>query len=85
MWLRASRRSDLYVPNAIDAGETLDLLEAEKPTMTDGFVAGITLPSRQPRRDLSSMRRGNLYPIMAPAPACRTNRAGARVDRTRPR
>ncbi|HET6735138.1 ANL family adenylate-forming protein, partial [Mycobacterium sp.] len=45
------------------------LLEAEKPTMTNGFVAGIahlaTHPSL-PGRDLSSMRRGNLYPIMAP-------------------
>lgn len=59
----------LVCSNAIDADETLDLLEAEKPTMTNGFVAGISglagHPSL-PRRDLSSMRRGNLYPIMAP-------------------
>ena len=49
--------------------ETLDLLEAEKPTMTNGFVAGIAHLARHPSlpdRDLSSMRRGNLYPIMAP-------------------
>ena len=48
---------------------TLDLFEAEKPTMTNGFVAGIGHLARDsslPRRDLSSMRRGNLYPIMAP-------------------
>ena len=55
--------------NATDAGETLDLLEAEKPTMANGFVAGIAHLARHPslpQRDLSSMRRGNLYPIMAP-------------------
>ena len=37
--------------------------------MTNGFVAGITHLARHPslpQRDLSSMRRGNLYPIMAP-------------------
>jgi acyl-CoA synthetase (AMP-forming)/AMP-acid ligase II len=61
--------STLVCSNAEDAGETLDLLEAEKPTMTNGFVAGIAHLSRHPSlpgRDLSSMRRGNLYPIMAP-------------------
>ncbi|MDT5349029.1 MAG: hypothetical protein QOH91_2316 [Mycobacterium sp.] len=48
---------------------TLDLLEAEKPTMTNGFAAGIAHLGDHPSlhgRDLSSMRRGNLYPIMAP-------------------
>jgi acyl-CoA synthetase (AMP-forming)/AMP-acid ligase II len=61
--------STLVCSNASDPGETLDLLEAEKPTMTNGFVAGIAhLASHPslPQRDLSSMRRGNLYPIMAP-------------------
>ena len=60
----------LVCSNAVDAGETLDLLEAEKPTMTNGFVAGIAHLANHPslaRRDLSSVRRGNLYPIMAPA------------------
>jgi acyl-CoA synthetase (AMP-forming)/AMP-acid ligase II len=59
----------LMCSNAVDAGETLDLLEAEKPTMTNGFVAGIAHLARHPSlpgRDLASMRRGNLYPIMAP-------------------
>lgn len=59
----------LLCSNAVDAGETLDLLEAEKPTMTNGFVAGIAHLARHPSlpsRDLSSIRRGNLYPIMAP-------------------
>lgn len=59
----------LVCSNAVDAAETLDLLEAEKPTMTNGFVAGIAHLARHPSladRDLSSLRRGNLYPIMAP-------------------
>jgi acyl-CoA synthetase (AMP-forming)/AMP-acid ligase II len=59
----------LLCSNAIDAGDILDLLEAEKPTMTNGFVAGIAHLARHPSlpgRDLSSIRRGNLYPIMAP-------------------
>ncbi|MGX9790544.1 class I adenylate-forming enzyme family protein [Mycobacterium sp. MMS18-G62] len=59
----------LVCSNATDAGETLDLLEAEKPTMTNGFVAGIAHLAGHPslaERDLSSMRRGNLFPIMAP-------------------
>jgi acyl-CoA synthetase (AMP-forming)/AMP-acid ligase II len=59
----------LICSNATDAADTLDLLEAEKPTLTNGFVAGIAHLTRHPsfgRRDLSSMRRGNLYPIMAP-------------------
>jgi acyl-CoA synthetase (AMP-forming)/AMP-acid ligase II len=55
---------------AEDAGRTLDLLEAEKPTVTNGFVAGIMNLIQHPSfpdRDLKSMRRGNLYPIMDPA------------------
>jgi acyl-CoA synthetase (AMP-forming)/AMP-acid ligase II len=61
--------STLVCSNAEDADETLDLLEAERPTVTNGFVAGIAELVRHPSfagRDLSSMRRGNLYPIMAP-------------------
>jgi acyl-CoA synthetase (AMP-forming)/AMP-acid ligase II len=61
--------STLVCSNATAAGQTLDLLEAERPTMTNGFVAGIAQLARHPSigtRDLSSMRRGNLYPIMAP-------------------
>ena len=61
--------STLLCSNAVDPGETLDLLEAERPTVTNGFSAGIAHLAEHPsfpRRDLSSMRRGNLYPIMAP-------------------
>src|SRR5579884_1239712 len=60
--------STLLCSNAVDAGETLDVLEAEKPTMANGFTAGIAHLPRHPTfaaRDLSSIRRGNLYPIMA--------------------
>lgn len=32
--------STLICSNATDPGETLDLLEAEKPTITNGFAAG---------------------------------------------
>ncbi|BBZ12956.1 class I adenylate-forming enzyme family protein [Mycobacterium branderi] len=59
----------LVCSNATDAAATLDLLEAERPTITNGFVAGVAHLARHPSfagRDLSSMRRGNLYPIMAP-------------------
>ncbi|CDO89876.1 AMP-binding protein [Mycobacterium triplex] len=61
--------STLVCSNAVDPGATLDLLEAEKPTMTNGFAAGIAHLADHPSyagRDLSSLRRGNLYPIMAP-------------------
>jgi len=60
--------STLICSNATDPGLTLELLETERPTITNGFVAGIAGLTRHPdfgRRDLSSMRRGNLYPIMA--------------------
>jgi acyl-CoA synthetase (AMP-forming)/AMP-acid ligase II len=61
--------STLVCSNAVDAGETLDLLEEQRPTVTNGFAAAIAHLARHDtfsRRDLSSMRRGNLYPIMAP-------------------
>jgi acyl-CoA synthetase (AMP-forming)/AMP-acid ligase II len=59
----------LVCSNAVDAGETLDLLEVERPNITNGFAAGVAHLGHHPSfgaRDLSSMRRGNLYPIMAP-------------------
>lgn len=61
--------STLVCSNATDAGEILDVLETERPTVSNGFVAGIAHLADHPSfpgRDLSSMRRGNLYPIMAP-------------------
>lgn len=61
--------STLVCSTSSDAGAVLDLIEAERPTVTNGFVAGIahlTDHPSYPERDLSSLRRGNLYPIMAP-------------------
>ncbi len=61
--------STLICSNATDPGRTLDLIEAERPTMTNGFVTGIAHLARHHSlagRDLTSMQRGNLYPIMAP-------------------
>jgi acyl-CoA synthetase (AMP-forming)/AMP-acid ligase II len=60
--------STLVCSNAEDPADTLDLLEAERPTLTNGFNAGIAHLTDHPGfadRDLSSMRRGNLYSIMA--------------------
>jgi acyl-coenzyme A synthetase/AMP-(fatty) acid ligase len=60
----------LVCSNARDAGETLDLLERERPTLLNGFaqsVAQLAAHPSFPRRDLSFIRRGNLYPIMPAA------------------
>ncbi|MEV5652030.1 class I adenylate-forming enzyme family protein [Nocardia sp. NPDC052254] len=59
--------STLLCSNSPDASATLDLLESEKPTVANGFAAGIAHLAQHPSftgRDLSSLRRGNLYPIM---------------------
>ena len=59
----------LVCSNAIDAARTLDLLEAQRPTITNGFEAAVAHLAQHPsfaHRDLSSMRRGNLYAIMPP-------------------
>ncbi len=58
----------LICSNATDAAITLDLLEAEQPTITNGFVAGIAHLTRHPSypdRQFTASR-GNLYPIMTP-------------------
>lgn len=60
--------STLVCSNADPAG-VLDLLEEMRPTISNGFAAGSAHLVRHESfasRDLSSMRRGNLYPIMAP-------------------
>ncbi len=57
----------LVCSNASDASGVLDLIERTRPTMVNGFVQAIAhLPNDPsfPGRDLSSIRRGNLYPIM---------------------
>jgi acyl-CoA synthetase (AMP-forming)/AMP-acid ligase II len=52
-----------------EPAKALDLLERTKPTLTNGFAAAVVPLAADPSfpgRDLSSMRRGNLYPIMPP-------------------
>lgn len=47
--------------------EMLDLIERERPTMTNGVASTMLALEQDPSfagRDLSFMRRGNLYPIM---------------------
>ena len=60
----------LVCSNAPTAAGVLDVLERERPTMVNGFAASVAHvvddPSF-PSRDLSSIRRGNLYPIMPEA------------------
>ena len=57
----------LVTSNAAEASAVLDLLERERPTMVNGFAASVAHLPRDPsfaRRDLSSIRRGNLWPIL---------------------
>jgi acyl-CoA synthetase (AMP-forming)/AMP-acid ligase II len=60
----------LVCSNATDAAATLDLLERVRPTMVNGFAASVAHLANDPsfpNRDLSSIRRGNLWPIMPTA------------------
>jgi acyl-CoA synthetase (AMP-forming)/AMP-acid ligase II len=57
----------LVCSNAADPAEVLDLLEAIKPTMVNGFAGTVAHLAKHPTfadRDLASIRRGNLWPIM---------------------
>ena len=57
----------LVCSNAPHAAGVLDVLERERPTMVNGFAQSVAHLPRDPsfaRRDLSSIRRGNLFPIM---------------------
>ena len=67
-----------------DPAKVLDMMERERPTMCNGYAASATALAADPtfpRRDLSSMTRGNLYALMPPAavpsdPQLRTNMLG---------
>jgi acyl-CoA synthetase (AMP-forming)/AMP-acid ligase II len=62
--------ASLVCSNAPEAAGVLDVLEHERPTMVNGFAASVAhLPDDPtfPERDLSSIRRGNLWPIMPAA------------------
>jgi acyl-CoA synthetase (AMP-forming)/AMP-acid ligase II len=57
----------LVCSNAAGAADVLDVLERERPTLVNGFAQSVAHLPRDPsfaRRDLSSIRRGNLYPIL---------------------
>ena len=57
----------LVCSNAATADGVLDVLERERPTIVNGFAASVAHVAQDPSfhsRDLSSIRRGNLYPIM---------------------
>lgn len=60
----------LVCANEAAAARVLDVIERERPTMVNGFAASVAhLPADPsfPGRDLSSIRRGNLWPIVPPA------------------
>jgi acyl-CoA synthetase (AMP-forming)/AMP-acid ligase II len=60
----------LVCSNAVEAGDVLDLLERTRPTMVNGFAQSVAHLADDPsfsRRDLTSITRGNLYPIMTAA------------------
>jgi acyl-CoA synthetase (AMP-forming)/AMP-acid ligase II len=57
----------LVCSSSPEAADVLDVLERERPTLVNGFASSIAHLPRDPsfpRRDLSSIRRGNLYPIL---------------------
>jgi acyl-CoA synthetase (AMP-forming)/AMP-acid ligase II len=57
----------LVCSNAPEASDVLDVIERTRPTMVNGFAQSVTHLAADrsfARRDLSSIRRGNLYPIM---------------------
>ena len=57
----------LVCSNAAEAGDVLDLLERSRPTMVNGFAQTVTHLAKDPtfpQRDLSSIQRGNLWPIL---------------------
>ena len=57
----------LVCSNATEASDVLEVIERTRPTMVNGFAQSVAHLPADPsfaRRDLSSIRRGNLYPIM---------------------
>jgi len=57
----------LVCSNAPTAAGVLDVLERERPTMVNGFAASVAHLASDPSfagRDLSSIRRGNLWPLL---------------------
>lgn len=61
--------SRIVCSNAVEPARVLDFVERERPTMSNGYAPAMLRYARDPSfasRDFSSMRRGNLHPIMPP-------------------
>jgi acyl-CoA synthetase (AMP-forming)/AMP-acid ligase II len=59
--------STLVCSTSLDGGATLDLIERERPELVNGFVQSIANLVTHPTfadRDFSSIRSGNLYPLL---------------------
>ena len=57
----------IVTSNAAAASDVLDLLERTRPTLVNGFAAAVAHLAKDPSfpgRDLTSIRRGNLWPIL---------------------
>jgi acyl-CoA synthetase (AMP-forming)/AMP-acid ligase II len=57
----------LVCSNSRDSSEILDLIEVSRPTMVNGFAATVAHLPKDPSfasRDLSSIQRGNLWPLL---------------------
>jgi acyl-CoA synthetase (AMP-forming)/AMP-acid ligase II len=57
----------LICSTSLDSGATLDLIERERPDLVNGFVQSIANLVTDPTfgdRDFSSIRSGNLYPLL---------------------
>lgn len=57
----------LVCSGAAAAAAVLDVIEAERPTMVNGFAQAVAHLPQDPsfaQRDLSSIRRGNLWPLL---------------------
>jgi acyl-CoA synthetase (AMP-forming)/AMP-acid ligase II len=62
--------STLVCSTSLDGGATLDLIERERPELVNGFVQSIANLVTHPTfadRDFSSIRSGNLYPLLPDA------------------
>jgi acyl-CoA synthetase (AMP-forming)/AMP-acid ligase II len=59
----------IVVSNATAPADVLDLIERERPNMTNGYAPGVVRLAEDPSfagRNLAFLRRGNLHPIMPP-------------------
>jgi acyl-CoA synthetase (AMP-forming)/AMP-acid ligase II len=53
--------------SSADAGQVLDVIERERPNLCNGFAGGVAHFPKDPGfagRDLSFLRKGNMYPIL---------------------